>query len=111
MSKQSFNPNIEEDLNRLHNVTLNEGQISTILYIMEGYIEGNDDYDEDSVFYQDVNSIFDELQGVVDSYYETQSDDYAEKVDSLIDSMQDSRNGVPVKEVTHRNRISDLDAL
>ena len=69
MSKQSFNPNIEEDLNRLHNVTLNEGQISTILYIMEGYIEGNDDYDEDSVFYQDVNSIFDELQGVVDNFY------------------------------------------
>ena len=111
MTKQSFNPNIEEDLNRLHNVTLNEGQISTILYIMEGYIEGNDDYDEDSVFYQDVNSIFDELQGVVDSYYETQSDDYASKVDSLIDRMQDSRNGVPVKQVTHRNRISDLDAL
>ena len=111
MSKQSFNPNIEEDLNRLHNVTLNEGQISTILYIMEGYIEGNDDYDEDSVFYQDVNSIFEELEGGVDTYYKTQSDDYAEKVDSLIDSMQDSRNGVPVKEVTHRNRISDLDAL
>ena len=74
MSKQSFNPNIEEDLNRPHNVTLNEGQISTILYIMEGYIEGNDDYDEDSVFYQDVNSIFDELQGVVDNYYTQQSE-------------------------------------
>ena len=31
MTKQSFNPNIQEDLNRLHNLTLTEGQISTIL--------------------------------------------------------------------------------
>ena len=36
---------------------------------MEGYIEGNDDYNEDGVFYQDCNSIFDELQGVVDNFY------------------------------------------
>ena len=72
MTKQLFRPNKEEDLNRLHNVSLTEGQLSTILYIMEGYIQGNDDYDEDSVFYQDVNSIFDELQGVVDNYYAQQ---------------------------------------
>ena len=111
MSKQSFNPNIEEDLNRPHNITLNEGQISTILYIMEGYIEGNDDYNEDSVFYQDVNNIFDELQGVVDTFYETRSDDYAEKVDSLIDKMQDSRNGVPVIKVATIHHKPDLDAL
>tara|TARA_B100001996_G_scaffold249611_1_gene193503 strand:+ start:174 stop:509 length:336 start_codon:yes stop_codon:yes gene_type:complete len=111
MSKQSFNPNIEEDLNRPHNITLNEGQISTILYIMEGYIEGNDDYNEDSVFYQDVNNIFDELQGVVDTYYETRSDNYASKVDSLIDRMQDSRNGVPVGKVSTKHQKTDLDAL
>ena len=110
MSKQLFNPNIEEDLNRPHNVTLTEGQISTILYIVEGYLQGSDDgYDPE--FREDIDNIFEELEGVVDTYYKTQSDDYAEKVDSLIDSMQDSRNGVPVKEVTHRNRISDLDAL
>ena len=59
-----------EDLNRLHNVTLTEGQISTILYIMEGYIEGNDDYNEESVFYQDVNNIFDNLEGVIDNFYD-----------------------------------------
>ena len=57
------------DLNRKHTVTLTEGQLSTILYIMEGYIEGNDDYNEESVFYQDVNSIFEELEGVVDNFY------------------------------------------
>ena len=69
MSKQSFIPSVNEDLNRPHNVTLTEGQISTILYIMEGYIQGKDDYDEESVFYQDVNKIFQELEGVVDNFY------------------------------------------
>jgi len=59
-----------EDLNREHNVTLKEGQISTILYIMEGYIEGNDDYNEDSVFYQDVNNIFERLETVINNYYD-----------------------------------------
>ncbi len=69
MTKQSFIPSVKEDLNRPHNVTLTEGQISTILYIMEGYIQGNDDYDEESVFYQDVNKIFSKLEGVVDNFY------------------------------------------
>ena len=69
MTKQTFVSSVKEDLNREHNVTLNEGQISTILYIMEGYIEGNDDYNEESVFYQDVNNIFERLEGVVDKFY------------------------------------------
>ena len=41
--------------------------MSTILYIMEGYIQGNDDYDEESVFYQDVNSIFSKIEGIIDA--------------------------------------------
>ena len=41
--KKLFKPNVEEDLNRLHNVSLTEGQISTILYIMEGYLQGSDE--------------------------------------------------------------------
>ena len=71
MTKQSFIPDVKEDLNRPHNITLTEGQISTILYIMEEYIQGNDDYDEESVFYQDVNNIFQELEEVVDNFYKT----------------------------------------
>ena len=51
-------------------VSLTEGQISTILYILEGYIQGNDDYDEDSVFYQDVNNIYQRLETDVDSHYD-----------------------------------------
>ena len=70
MTKQQFISEVEEDLNREHKVTLTEGQISTILYIVEGYIQGNDDYDEDSVFYQDVNSIFESLEGTLDRFYQ-----------------------------------------
>ena len=65
--KKAFYSTVEEDLNRSHNVTLTEGQISTILFVMEGYIQGNDDYDEESVFYQDVNSIFSKIEGIIDA--------------------------------------------
>ena len=78
MSKELFKPNVNEDLNRLHNVTLTEGQISTILYIMEGYLQGCDDYNsaayqsEDDTFSKDCDKIFFELEGVVDKYYAQQ---------------------------------------
>ena len=81
-----------EDLNREHKVSLTEGQISTILYIMEGYIEGNDDYNEESVFYQDVNNIFERLEGVIDTFYDVrkciiEGNDYADCVDTLVERM------------------------
>ena len=66
--KKLFKPNVEEDLNRLHNVSLTEGQISTILYIVEGYINPSDDYAYDPDFREDVDNIFIELEGVVDTY-------------------------------------------
>ena len=109
MSKQLFKSNIEEDLNRPHNVTLTEGQISTILYVMEGYLQGDDKLDDE--FVNDCDSIFEQLEGVVDTYYETRSDNYASKVDSLIDKMQNSRNGVPVDKVSTVHHKTDLDAL
>ena len=97
--KKPFHATVEEDLNRSHNVTLTEGQISTILYILEGYIQDNGDYDEESVFYQDVNNIFEQLEGIMDKFYGyTANDvaqcvidtngDYAECVDRLVDSME-----------------------
>ena len=46
-----------EDLNRSHNVTLTEGQISTILYILEGYNPlDSDGYDPE--FREDIDKIF-----------------------------------------------------
>ena len=50
------------------NVTLTEGQISTILFTMEGYMQGSDD-NEDSQFVKDVDEIFEILEGAVDKYY------------------------------------------
>ena len=92
MSKELFKPSVNEDLNRPHKVTLTEGQISTILYIMEGYIQGSDDYTEESEFGIDVNSIFETLEEVVDTYYNvskciTDGNDYADCVDNLVERM------------------------
>ena len=74
ISKKLFKPSVKEDLNRPYNVTLTEGQISTILYIMEGYLQGSDDYSEESEFGIDCNSIFEVLEGVVDAYYDKVSE-------------------------------------
>ena len=74
MTKKPFIPSVNEDLNRPHKVTLTEGQISTILYIMEGYINPSDDYSYDPDFREDVDNIFKELEGVVDTYYNTEED-------------------------------------
>ena len=38
-------------LNVEHEVTLTEGQISTILYIMEGYLQGSDDNEDDCCYW------------------------------------------------------------
>ena len=78
--KKLFKPNIEEDLNRLHNVSLTEGEMSTILYIMEGYLQGSDDYKsaayqtEDDTFSKDCDQIFFKLERVVDTYYNNEGD-------------------------------------
>ena len=58
------------NLNVQHNVTLTEGQISTILYILEGYIDPTNDNSYDPDCREDIDNIFQELEGVVDSYYE-----------------------------------------
>ena len=53
-----------------HQVLLTGNEISTILYTLEGYIQGSDDYNEDSQFAKDINNIFGKLEGVTDAYYE-----------------------------------------
>ena len=69
MTKQAFIPTVKEDLNRPYDVTLTEGQISTILYVLEGYIQGSDDYHFDDDFKSDIDNIFEVLEGAVDNYY------------------------------------------
>ena len=47
------------------NLTLREEQISTILYCVEGYVQGNDD--EELV--EEVDEIFEVLESTVDKFY------------------------------------------
>ena len=98
MTKKPFHATVEEDLNRLHNVTLTEGQISTILYILEGYNPlDSDGYDPE--YGEDIDKIFEVLEGTVDKFYGYNANDvaqcivdtngdYAECVDRLVDSME-----------------------
>ena len=52
-------------LNTSHNVTLTEGQISIILCSLEKSVKY-----ADSEYIEEVDSIFEELEGVVDKHYE-----------------------------------------
>ena len=56
------------------NLTLREGQISTILYCLEGYVAGLDDVvtqnENDKELIKDVDAIFQELEGSVDRFYD-----------------------------------------
>ena len=63
--KKQFIPSVNEDLNRPHNITLTEGQISIILYILEGYKDTSNDPD----LPKELDNIFQELEGVVDNFY------------------------------------------
>ena len=72
MTKQLFIPSVKEDLNRPHNVTLTEGQISTILYCLEHYLETNGG---NSIV--EFDNIFERLETVIDNFYDK---DNAEKV-------------------------------
>ena len=88
------------DLNRPHNVTLTEGQISTILYVLEGYIQGSDEYHFNDDFTRDVDKIFEELEGAIDKQYPddftandvqqciTDGTDYKDCVDYMVESMK-----------------------
>ena len=77
-----------EDLNREHKVTLTEGQISIILYILEGYDDNSNDPDLPG----EIDNIFERLEGVLDNYYNVgkcirEGNDYADCVDTLVERM------------------------
>ena len=52
-------------LNTMHNVTLTEGQIGVILCSLESSVKY-----ADSEYIEEVDTIFQELEGVVDNYYD-----------------------------------------
>ena len=51
-------------LNTMHKVTLTEGQIGVILCSLESSVKY-----ADSEYIEEVDTIFEELEGVVDKYY------------------------------------------
>ena len=56
-----------------HNVTLTEGQISVILYTLEEKVSELDNFDTDNKneeLREDIDSIFEVLEGTIDKYYE-----------------------------------------
>ena len=86
----------------MHRVTLSGNEISSILYIMEGYINPSDDYSYDPEFREDVDKILEKLEEVADNWkgqfaepkvtitpsnVTITDDDYADKVDTLVGNM------------------------
>ena len=58
-----------DNLNRPHKFIFTEGQASTILYILDQYLELNGGpYDPD--VRQDIDDIYEELEGTIDEFYD-----------------------------------------
>ena len=89
-------------LNTLHNLTLTEGQIGVILCSLEKSVKY-----ADSEYIEEVDTIFKELEGTVDKFYEElekkkakqptmEWDDgfthYSECVDKLVEDMNSSQS-------------------
>ena len=71
MTKQQFFPQNDENayLNSTHKVNLTGSELSTILYILEGYIDPTNDNSYDPDCREDIDRIFVELEAVTDNYY------------------------------------------
>ena len=82
----------------IHKVLLSGNEISSILYALEGWIQANDEYYEGGDLSLDIDNVFEALQEVADSWegefaepkVTTTQDDYADKVDRLVENMRTS---------------------
>ena len=80
----------------IHKVLLSGSEISSILYALEGWIRANDEYNEGGDLSLDIDNVFEALQEVADSWegefaepkVTTTQDDYADKVDRLVENMK-----------------------
>ena len=70
MERSQYIANIEEELDRPHNVTLTEGEIGVILCTLETLIDGYKDYKTECLVVKEIDSIFEKLEGIVDTYYD-----------------------------------------
>ena len=98
----------------IHKVTLSGSEISSILYALEGWIQANDEYNEGGDLSLDIDNVFTALEEVADSWQgefaepkvtitpqelegdisTVTDDDYASKVDTLVENMVASDDNV-----------------
>ena len=71
-----------------HKLNLTGNEISTVLYLVDDYIEGNEYRLSDPDFKSYVDRIYAELQSVTDNYYAQHDNNYAECVDHLVNTME-----------------------
>ena len=63
-------------INTTHKVNLTGGELSTILYILEGYINPTNDNSYDPDCRKDIDRIFVELESITDTWYEQNQHTY-----------------------------------
>ena len=71
MNKAQFQPQTDENryLNTTHKCNLTGSELSTLLYILDDWIEEHKEYNSDKRFTDDINRIYTELQSVTDNYF------------------------------------------
>jgi len=76
--KKQFIPEYDDKqfINSTHKVNLTGGELSTILYILEGYINPTNDNSYDPDCRKDIDRIFVELESVTDTWYEENQHTY-----------------------------------
>jgi len=76
--KKPFIPQYDDKqfINTTHKVNLTGGELSTILYILEGYINPTNDNSYDPDCRKDIDRIFVELESVTDTWYEENQHTY-----------------------------------
>ena len=76
--KKQFIPDYDDKqfINTTHKVNLTGGELSTILYILEGYINPTNDNSYDPDCRKDIDRIFVELESVTDTWYEENQHTY-----------------------------------
>ena len=71
VTKQLFQPQTDENryLNTTHKVNLTGSELSTVLYILDDWIEEHKEYKSSANMVKDINRIYTELESVTDNYY------------------------------------------
>ena len=77
MTKTQFQPQTDENryLNTTHKCNLTGAELSTILYILDDYIEGNEYKLDDPDFKGNVDRLYAEFQSITDNFFAQHEED------------------------------------